>query len=162
MSDSGTVSHWNLPELTAAVKALPADRDDASVVLDELGDNLERLDDIGDARIAAMDAQGVDLQILSLAPPGTHPLEPADARALSRRANDVAAEAVRRHPTRLRAFSTLGLQLVLGHWGELVLFWTDRGDRLSGVAVHRGQRLRAFRYRPRVAGETEMTPRRAA
>ncbi|WP_410575159.1 amidohydrolase family protein [Amycolatopsis sp. cmx-4-61] len=234
--------HWNLPELTSAVKALPDDRGDASVVLDELGDNLERLDDIGDARIAAMDTQGVDLQILSLAPPGTHPLEPADARALSRRANDVAAEAVRRHPTRLRAFATLpmadpeaaaaeleraaglgfvgamvygrtagtplddprydelfataaalrqpifihpqipshtvreavysgfdpmtdlalatfgwgwhleaalaalrlivrgtfdrhpGLQLVLGHWGELLLFWTDRTDSLSGLA----------------------------
>jgi predicted TIM-barrel fold metal-dependent hydrolase len=99
--------HWNLPELTSAVKALPEDRGDASVVFDEIGDNLERLDDIGDARIAAMDAQGVDLQILSLAPPGTHPLDPADARTLSRRANDIAAEAVGRHPARLRAFSTL-------------------------------------------------------
>ncbi|MEV5716822.1 amidohydrolase family protein [Amycolatopsis mediterranei] len=99
--------HWNLPELTSAVKALPEDRGDASVLFDELGDNLERLDDIGEARIAAMDAQGIDLQILSLAPPGTHPLEPADARTLSRRANDIAAEAVGRHPTRLRAFATL-------------------------------------------------------
>jgi uncharacterized protein len=99
--------HWNLPELTSAVKALPEDRGDPSVVLDELGDNLERLDDIGEARIAAMDAQGVDLQILSLAPPGTQPLEPADARTLSRRANDIAAEAVGRYPARLRAFATL-------------------------------------------------------
>ena len=99
--------HWNLPELTGAAKALPEDRGDPSVMLDELGDNLERLDDIGDARIAAMDALGVDLQIVSLAPPGTHPLEPADARTLSRRANDIAAEAVRRNPTRLRAFCTL-------------------------------------------------------
>jgi predicted TIM-barrel fold metal-dependent hydrolase len=99
--------HWNLPTLTAAVKALPPDRQDASIAFDEMGDNLERLDDIGDARIAAMDAQGVDLQILSLAPPGTHPLDPADAVALSRAANDLAAEAVRRHPTRFRAFSTL-------------------------------------------------------
>ncbi|GAA3595553.1 amidohydrolase family protein [Kribbella ginsengisoli] len=101
--------HWNLPELTSAVKALPMDRGDASIVFDEMGDNLERLDDIGDARIAAMDAQGVDLQILSLAPPGSQPLDPADARTLSRRANDIAAEAVGRHPTRLRAFSTLPL-----------------------------------------------------
>jgi hypothetical protein len=44
--------HWNLPELTSAVKALPEDRGDPSVVLDELGDNLERLDDIGVTRIA--------------------------------------------------------------------------------------------------------------
>jgi predicted TIM-barrel fold metal-dependent hydrolase len=99
--------HWNLPRLTAAVKALPPDRQDASIAFDEMGDNLERLDDIADARIAAMDAQGVDLQVLSLAPPGTHPLDPADAVALSRTANDLAAEAVRRHPTRFRALSTL-------------------------------------------------------
>jgi uncharacterized protein len=99
--------HWNLPALTSAVKALPEDRGDPSVLFDEMGDNLERLDDIGDTRIAVMDAQGVDLQILSLAPPGTHPLEPAEARTLSRRANDIAAEAVSRHPARLRAFSTL-------------------------------------------------------
>jgi predicted TIM-barrel fold metal-dependent hydrolase len=99
--------HWNLPELTAAVKALPADRGDESVVFDEMGDNLEHLDDIGDARIAAMDAQGVDVQILSLAPPGAQPLDAAEAVPLCRRANDLAAEAVRRHPSRFRAFATL-------------------------------------------------------
>lgn len=99
--------HWNLPELTSAVKALHGERADDSIAFDEMGDNLERLDDIGDARIAAMDAQGVDLQILSLAPPGTHPLDAADAVPLSRQANDIAAAAVRRHPTRLRAFATL-------------------------------------------------------
>lgn len=101
--------HWNLPELTSAVKALPLGRRDDSVVFDEMGDNLQRLDDITDARVAGMDAQGVDLQVLSLAPPGTQPLDPADAVALSRQANDVAAAAVARHPTRLRAFATLPL-----------------------------------------------------
>jgi predicted TIM-barrel fold metal-dependent hydrolase len=99
--------HWNLPELTSAVRALPDDRGDESIVLDELGDNLERLDDIGEARIAAMDAQGIDVQILSLAPPGTQPLDPADALPIAMRANDIAAEAVRRHPARFRAFATL-------------------------------------------------------
>lgn len=101
--------HWNAPRLTAAVKALPAARADPSLAFDEMGDNLARLDDLGDGRVAAMDAQGVDLSIISLAPPGTQPLEPADAVALSREANDTAAEAVRRHPDRLRAFATLPL-----------------------------------------------------
>ncbi len=101
--------HWNLPIVTSAVKRLPDDRADASIAFDEMGDNLERLDDIGDARIAAMDEQGVDLQILSLAPPGTQSLDARDAVPLSRRANDLAGEAVARHPTRLRAFATLPL-----------------------------------------------------
>jgi putative transposase len=42
-----------------------------------------------------------------MAPPGTGPLAAADAVALSREANDIAVEAVRRHPTRLRVLSTL-------------------------------------------------------
>lgn len=99
--------HWTTPGLTAALTALPADRRDASLAFNGMGDNLARLEDIGDARIAAMDEQGIDVHVISLAPPATGPLAPADAVALSREANDVAAAAVRRHPTRLRALSTL-------------------------------------------------------
>ncbi|HWG61529.1 MAG TPA: amidohydrolase family protein, partial [Streptosporangiaceae bacterium] len=33
------------------------------------------------------------------------------------------------------------LQLILGHWGEMLLFWTDRADSLSGVAKHLQRRV---------------------
>ncbi|MEU9047860.1 MULTISPECIES: amidohydrolase family protein [unclassified Kitasatospora] len=33
------------------------------------------------------------------------------------------------------------LQLVLGHWGEMLLFWMDRVDSLSGVAKHLDRRI---------------------
>jgi uncharacterized protein len=33
------------------------------------------------------------------------------------------------------------LQLVLGHWGEMLLFWMDRVDSLSGVAKHLDRRV---------------------
>ncbi|MFI0774131.1 amidohydrolase family protein [Streptomyces sp. NPDC021212] len=33
------------------------------------------------------------------------------------------------------------LQLVLGHWGEMLLFWMDRVDSLSGVATHLERRI---------------------
>jgi len=99
--------HWTSPRLTAALEALPPEERDASLAFNDMGDNLARLHDLGDGRIAAMDAQGVDVQVLSVAPPATGPLAPADALPLSRELNDVAAEAVRRHPTRLRALATL-------------------------------------------------------
>ena len=99
--------HWKSPAATAAVQALPPGRSDPSLALDDQGDNQERLHDLGDGRVAAMDEQGIDLAVVSLAPPGTHPLDAKEAVPLSRDANDHVAEAVRRHPTRLRAFSTL-------------------------------------------------------
>ena len=34
-----------------------------------------------------------------------------------------------------------GLQVVLGHWGEMLLFWMDRADSLSGVARHLERRV---------------------
>jgi predicted TIM-barrel fold metal-dependent hydrolase len=101
--------HWTTPGLTAALTALPGGDRDESVVLNDMGDNLARLEDLGEGRIAAMDEQGIDLQIISIAPPGTGPLAPADALALSREANDRAAQAVAEHPTRLRALATLPL-----------------------------------------------------
>ncbi|MFG3118906.1 amidohydrolase family protein [Streptomyces sp. NPDC048197] len=97
--------HWVMPDVTAALRALP--HPDESLVLSELGDSQERLEDLGAGRIAAMDAQGIDVSILALTPPGVQPLLPKDALALSRAANDMAAAAVARNPTRFRSLSTL-------------------------------------------------------
>jgi len=33
------------------------------------------------------------------------------------------------------------LQLILGHWGEMLLFWMDRADSLSGIAKHLQRRV---------------------
>lgn len=111
--------HWTTPELTAALKGLPEESRDDSLAFNEMGDNLIRLEDIGDARIAAMDEQGIDMQIISLAPPATGPLAPADAVSLSRETNDFAVEAVRRNSSRLRAMSTLPMAEPRAVAGEL-------------------------------------------
>lgn len=115
----GIEEHWTTPALTAALMGLPADHRDESLVLNERGDNLARLEEIGHARIAAMDEQGIDLQVLGVAPPGTGPLAPADAVALSRVTNDIAVEAMRQHPNRLRALSTLPMCAPEAVAGEL-------------------------------------------
>ncbi|MEK2476716.1 amidohydrolase family protein [Streptomyces noursei] len=99
--------HWTTPGIDRALRAQSTRSRDESVALNDRGDIPARLLDIGDQRIEAMDAAGIDLQILSIAPPGTHGLPPREAIALSREANDRASEAVDRHPTRLRAMTTL-------------------------------------------------------
>lgn len=111
--------HWTTPKLTAALKGLPEESRDHSLAFNEMGDNLARLEDIGEARIAAMDEQGIDMQIISVAPPATGPLAPADAISLSREMNDLAVEAVHRDPSRLRAMSTLPMADPSAVAGEL-------------------------------------------
>jgi predicted TIM-barrel fold metal-dependent hydrolase len=237
--------HWNSVGIRGALERLTGDARDESVAFNERDGNQARLEDIGSGRIAAMDAAGIDVSILSVVTPATQALHARDAVPLAREANDEAAAAVRAHPDRLRAFATLptsdpqaaaaelercatelghvgamvfgrtgsrtlddpayddllataarlhqpifihpqipstqlrdasyrgldplidlglatfgwgwhldaglaalrlilrgtfdrhpDLQLVLGHWGEMLLFWMDRVESLSGVAKH--------------------------
>jgi 2,3-dihydroxybenzoate decarboxylase len=70
-----------------------------------------QLADVAEGRLADMDANGVDLQVLSLTNPGVEALEdPAEAVAVARRVNDYLAEVVAAHPTRFAGFATLPLQ----------------------------------------------------
>ena len=68
---------------------------------------LDRLCDLDDRRIADMDAASIDMQVLSLTSPGTEQLDARDAVTLARDANDLLAEAVRRHPSRFAGFAAL-------------------------------------------------------
>jgi uncharacterized protein len=68
---------------------------------------LEQLCDIGDKRIADMDAARIDMQILSLTSPGAEQLVAADAVVLASETNDYLVEAVRSHPTYFSGFATL-------------------------------------------------------
>ena len=68
---------------------------------------VEGLCDLGEGRVAAMDAAGVDVQVLSLTSPGVEQLGAGEAVALAREANDVLAGAVRSHPERFAGFAAL-------------------------------------------------------
>ena len=65
--------------------------------------------DLGEGRIAAMDAAGIDVQILSNVP-GAEPVEPSLAVELTTQANDAAAAAVAKHPDRFLGFATLPMR----------------------------------------------------
>jgi predicted TIM-barrel fold metal-dependent hydrolase len=65
------------------------------------------LADLGDARLADMDASGISVQVLSVAGPGAD-LVPGQAGVdMARAYNDALAEACIRHPSRYRGFAHL-------------------------------------------------------
>ena len=66
-----------------------------------------KIDDLGEGRLAEMDAAGIDMQVISHSFPSPEWLEASQAVPLAQRANDVAAEAVGRHPKRFAAFAIL-------------------------------------------------------
>ena len=73
------------------------------------GQQIKRNDlaDLGDARLADMDASGITVQVLSVAGPGAD-LVPGEAGiTLARDYNNALAEAVARHPDRYRGFAHL-------------------------------------------------------
>jgi predicted TIM-barrel fold metal-dependent hydrolase len=67
----------------------------------------EQLADLGDRRVADMDEAGIAMQVLSLNYPGTEQSDADEAIAVARDANDIAAAAVRKYPTRFAAFAAL-------------------------------------------------------
>jgi predicted TIM-barrel fold metal-dependent hydrolase len=103
----GIEEHWIHRDLSAALDAVPSHLRDESLAFNQMGDHQHRLEDLGEGRIATMNDQGIDVSILALTPPGTQPLPAAHAVALSRRLNDIAAQAVGANPSRLRCMSTL-------------------------------------------------------
>ena len=67
----------------------------------------QQLQDIGDKRIADMDAAGIDMQVLSLNSPGVEQADAAEQIAIARESNDFLAEAVKKYPQRFAAFASL-------------------------------------------------------
>jgi predicted TIM-barrel fold metal-dependent hydrolase len=70
-----------------------------------------RLEDLTELRLADMDANGVDMQVLSLSVPGLEVIkDPSAAVTAARRVNDYVAKAVAENPSRFAGFATLPLQ----------------------------------------------------
>lgn len=88
--------------------ALPKDLNLPAGMGGTLDGVLDELDDLGEGRVAVMDAAGVDVQVLSVL---GHGIQEAGAAgvALARAANDRLAAAVAVHPDRFAAFATLPL-----------------------------------------------------
>ena len=66
-----------------------------------------RLADIGEGRIAEMDAAGIDVQVLSTAQPGLEHVTADRAIPVARAFNEGIAEAIAAHPDRFAGFAAL-------------------------------------------------------
>jgi predicted TIM-barrel fold metal-dependent hydrolase len=62
---------------------------------------------LGDTRVAAMNATGIDMQVMSLTMPGCEGFETETAIAMATDANDRLAEAIHAHPSRFAGFAAL-------------------------------------------------------
>jgi predicted TIM-barrel fold metal-dependent hydrolase len=71
---------------------------------------LELLGEIGERRLAAMDAAGISVQVLSVSGPGPDLVPGPEGVAMAREMNDHLAAAVARHPDRLAGFAVLPMQ----------------------------------------------------
>jgi len=69
-----------------------------------------KLLDVGEGRLADMDASGISMQVLSISASMTDKMEPSTAHGLAHDANDIMAAAVKAHPDRFAAFATLAMQ----------------------------------------------------
>ena len=107
MRTIGTEEHFVTDEVITAWSHLgSAAREDAppSVIPAEMQ---ERLGEVAERRIAAMDESGLDVQVISLTSPGLGNLAAQEATHLQVETNDRIAELVNAHPDRFQGFATL-------------------------------------------------------
>jgi len=98
--------------------------------------------DMGDGRVAAMDAAKVDVQALSLTAPGVEQLEGDEAKAFARSTNDVIVEAIGRYPTRFFGLASLPIGDPPAAVAELDRTVSEGG--FKGIVInghHRGRYL---------------------
>jgi uncharacterized protein len=108
-----------------------------------------KLLDVGEGRIADMDAAGIDMQVLSVSANTMDKLDAATANTLAHDANDWMAAAVRAHPDRFAAFATLALQepdKAAAEFDRSVQQLGFKGAMLNGTA--NGQFLDHPRFAP--------------
>jgi uncharacterized protein len=109
MRTIGTEEHLVTEEVVTAWSRLdPVARDDLRASAAS-GEVQERLREVGERRLAAMDEAGLDVQVVSLTSPGLHNLAPADATRLQVETNDRIAGLVNANADRFQGFATLAM-----------------------------------------------------
>jgi hypothetical protein len=133
--------HFWTPAIAEAIGALRNPDTDAG------GPLAANLLDLGERRLAAMDAAGIDLQVISHTTPGVQHLDAETAVPLAREANDALARAIAEHPDRFAGFATLPTSVPEAAADELERGVTELGFRGAMINGHTNGRFlddRAF------------------
>jgi len=105
--------------------------------------------DLGASRLKHMDAQGVDMQVLSFGSPGCQGFGADVAIPMARDANDRAFQAVQKHPKRFAAFAALPTADPKAAVDELERCVTKLGFKGAMIHSHQqGEFLDAKKYWP--------------
>ena len=99
--------------------------------------------------LGQMDDHGIAAAVLSISFPGVHHGDDAEARALARRCNELAAELAAKHPGRFGGFAVLPLPDMDGALAELAhALDTLELDGVVLLASYQGRFLGDARYEP--------------
>jgi 5-carboxyvanillate decarboxylase len=134
-ADKGMVSLWGFYAQSPSERAMQI---------------IERLLDLGERRIADMDATGIDKAILALTSPGVQPLHDLDeAKAIATRANDQLAQACARYPERFIGMTAVAPQDPEWSAAEIVRGARELGFKGVQINSHtQGQYLDDPRFDP--------------
>ncbi|GAA5210760.1 amidohydrolase family protein [Streptomyces thinghirensis] len=118
---------------------------------------VDRIQDLGERRLADMDRLGIDRQVVGLTCPGVELFDVPLARDLAQLTNDRIAEACRRHPKRFVGLAAVALQDVEFSVNELHRAVNELG--LKGVIINshtRGEYLDDPKFEPIFAAAAEL------
>lgn len=140
MKTIGTEEHFVTEDVLETWSRLdPGASDDSpgGVPPGEVG---ERLREVGERRIAAMDEAGLDIQVISLTSPGLQNLSPDVATGLQVETNDRIAELVAAHPDRFQGYATLATPAPAAAADELERAVTELGLHGAHLFGRTGER----------------------
>ena len=140
-----TEEAFSLPEVYEAMRGWAATADPAEpdqdfwdFVCTQDGPGLHRvrrqLLDVEHERLEIMDANGVDVQLLSLTAPGVQTFPAAEGTALARLANDRLAELIGKHPGRFAGLASVAPQDPMAAAAEIGRAVTEL--KLNGVIIN--------------------------
>jgi 5-carboxyvanillate decarboxylase len=96
----------------------------------------EKLLDLGERRLKEMDADGIDVQVVSLSNPNVQQFETADGTTWARRVNDELSTVVKRYPDRFIGLATVAPQNPIEAAIEIERAVTKLGLKGVGLQSH--------------------------